>query len=116
MPDAPAVDAAPLTPSAVSRRRRRRGWTWTIVTVAVLAVYLFPVYWMISASLQPQANSADTAWFPASPGLGGYQKAPDGAGVGGPRGWNPGSVGAGRVDLALAGLVAYAASMCPSSD
>ncbi|KTS84251.1 ABC transporter permease [Microbacterium testaceum] len=110
MPAAPAVDAAPLTPSAVSRRRRRRGWTWTIITVAVLAVYLFPVYWMISASLQPQANSADTAWFPSSPGLGGYQMALDDAGIGGLRVSILVSLGSVLVTLLVAIPAAYALS------
>ncbi|WP_058629950.1 carbohydrate ABC transporter permease [Microbacterium testaceum] len=110
LPAAPAVDAAPLTPSAVSRRRRRRGWTWTIITVAVLAVYLFPVYWMISASLQPQANSADTAWFPSSPGLGGYQMALDDAGIGGLRVSILVSLGSVLVTLLVAIPAAYALS------
>jgi len=83
-PVSPAPVAA--TPAAKPRaRRRRRGWIWTLVTVVVLTVYLFPVYWMISASLQPTANSADTAWFPTSPGLGGYETALDDAGLGGLR-------------------------------
>jgi multiple sugar transport system permease protein len=63
------------------RRPARRGWGWTILTVAILAVYLFPVYWMVSASLQPTANSADTAWFPFEPGFGGYATALDGDGL-----------------------------------
>ncbi|MEV9455026.1 carbohydrate ABC transporter permease, partial [Klebsiella pneumoniae] len=37
--------------------------------------------WMISASLQPNANSADTAWFPIDAGLGGYETALTGDGL-----------------------------------
>ncbi|MFK4759512.1 carbohydrate ABC transporter permease [Microbacterium sp. ZW T5_45] len=55
--------------------RRSRGWFWTALTVAILIVYLFPVYWMLSASLQPEANSTDTAWIPPAPSLGGYEQA-----------------------------------------
>jgi multiple sugar transport system permease protein len=72
----PDVDTVAPAPN-----RRRRGWGWTVLTVAVLAVYLFPVYWMISASLQPEANSANTDWFPTDPGLGGYVTALGGDGL-----------------------------------
>ena len=80
VPVSPAPVAA-LASADPRARRRRRGWGWTLVTVIVLAVYLFPVYWMVSASFQPSANSADTAWFPTSPGLGGYETARDDAGL-----------------------------------
>lgn len=110
LPSAPAVVAAEPAPAAVPARRRRRGWTWTIVTVVVLAVYLFPVYWMVSASLQPSANSADTAWFPTSPGLGGYEKALDDAGVGGLRVSILVSLGSVLVTLLVAIPAAYALS------
>lgn len=53
-------------------RIRRRGWRWTVLTVVILAIYLFPIYWMVSASLQPGANSTDTEWWPSSPSLDGY--------------------------------------------
>ena len=110
LPAAPAaVSPEPVAPPAVARRRRR-GWMWTLVTVVVLAVYLFPVYWMISASLQPTANSADTAWFPTSPGLGGYEKALDDAGIGGLRVSVLVSLGSVLVTLLVAIPAAYALS------
>ncbi|WP_460775979.1 carbohydrate ABC transporter permease [Microbacterium sp. GXF7504] len=56
----------------MSPRRRPRGWGWTVLTVAILALYLFPVLLMVSASFQPEASSADMAWIPTSPSLGGY--------------------------------------------
>lgn len=65
--------------------RRGRGWLWTILTVAILVIYLFPVYWMVSASLQPGANSTDTEWFPHSPGLEGYVTAFEDGGLDGLR-------------------------------
>lgn len=71
--------------SAHAHRRRRRGWFWTILTVAILVVYLFPVYWMLSASLQPGANSTDTEWWPSAPSLDGYATAFDSGGLDGLR-------------------------------
>jgi multiple sugar transport system permease protein len=52
--------------------RRRRGWRWTLATAAILVVYLFPIYWMVVASVQPGATSADVQWLPSHPGLQGY--------------------------------------------
>lgn len=52
--------------------RRRRGWLWTALTVAILVVYLFPVYWMVSSSLQPDANSTNAEWWPSAPSLEAY--------------------------------------------
>lgn len=71
--------------SASTPRRRRRGWFWTILTVALLIVYLFPIYWMISASLQPGANSTDTEWLPPNPALDGYIDAFENGGLEGLR-------------------------------
>ncbi|KJL32487.1 carbohydrate ABC transporter permease [Microbacterium oxydans] len=66
-------------------RRRPRGWFWTILTVAILIVYLFPVYWMVSASLQPGANSTDTEWFPSKAAIDGYIDAFENGGLDGLR-------------------------------
>ena len=66
-------------------RRRQRGWFWTILTVAILIVYLFPVYWMVSASLQPGANSTDTEWFPSKAAIDGYVDAFENGGLEGLR-------------------------------
>lgn len=110
LPSAPVTVSAPPSEPVPAARRRRRGWTWTLLTVVVLAVYLFPVYWMVSASLQPSANSADTAWIPASPGLGGYEKALDDAGVSGLRVSILVSLGSVLVTLLVAIPAAYALS------
>ena len=110
LPAASATVTAEPAVAPIAGRRRRRGWTWTIVTVVVLAVYLFPVYWMISASLQPSANSADTAWFPVSPGLGGFEQALDDAGIGGLRVSILVSLGSVLVTLLVAVPAAYALS------
>jgi multiple sugar transport system permease protein len=66
-------------------RRRPRGWFWTILTVAILIVYLFPVYWMVSASLQPGANSTDTEWIPSKAAIDGYVDAFENGGLEGLR-------------------------------
>lgn len=68
------VAAAHRERAAGRRRRRRRlvGLAWTTATVTVLVVYLFPVYWIVSASLQPGVTAANAQWFPSSPSVQGY--------------------------------------------
>jgi multiple sugar transport system permease protein len=56
----------------VPTRLRRRGWRWTLATSAILVVHLFPIYWMVVASVQPGASSADVQWLPSHLGLQGY--------------------------------------------
>ncbi|MFI7635145.1 hypothetical protein [Nonomuraea sp. NPDC049400] len=34
-------------------RRDKRGWGSTVAGIAILAVLLFPLYWMVNVSLQP---------------------------------------------------------------
>jgi multiple sugar transport system permease protein len=45
--------------------------------VLVVAVLLFPVYWMVNTSLQGSENLLDTQWFPFHLDLGGYRQALD---------------------------------------
>jgi multiple sugar transport system permease protein len=105
--EAPASTA----PDPVLRpNRRRRGWVWTLLSVAILAVYLFPVYWMLSASLQPAASSADTDWFPTEPGFGGYVTALGGDGLRGLGVSIVVAVGSVVVSLVIAVPAAYALS------
>ncbi|MFC1444275.1 carbohydrate ABC transporter permease [Streptacidiphilus sp. N1-10] len=47
----------------------------TVLALLILAVLLFPVYWMVNASLQSDATSFTTAWFPWHPSLSGYRQA-----------------------------------------
>src|SRR6266496_4316655 len=55
---------------------RRAGLAHTILGVAILAVLLFPLYWMLDTSLQPhQAGGVKTPWFPIHPSLHGYTQA-----------------------------------------
>ena len=56
-------------------RRPRRGLFATLFALLILAVLLFPIYWMVNASLQRDATSFNTTWFPLHPSLNGYQQA-----------------------------------------
>ncbi|HWV79376.1 MAG TPA: carbohydrate ABC transporter permease, partial [Isoptericola sp.] len=53
----------------------RHPWLHTAAGIAVLAVLLFPIYWMVNASLQPNGATVDTSWLPLSPDLSGYRTA-----------------------------------------
>lgn len=53
----------------------RRGLPSTVVGIVLLAVMLFPVYWMVNTSLQPAGGIVRGDWFPAAPDLGGYATA-----------------------------------------
>jgi multiple sugar transport system permease protein len=103
------MSAPAFAPSRLTRLRRR-GWLWTVLTVAILAVYLFPIYWMVSASLQPGANSADTEWFPTAPGIEGYATALDGDGLSGLRVSIVVAIGSVLLSLVVAVPAAYALS------
>lgn len=55
-----------------------RGWRRpvdTVVGILILAVLLFPVYWMVNVSLQPGGRAVGTPWFPLNPDIGGYVQA-----------------------------------------
>jgi multiple sugar transport system permease protein len=56
-------------------RRRRHGWLNTAAGIAILAVLLFPVYWMINVSLQRSGSAVGTPWIPIHVTLHGYAKA-----------------------------------------
>ncbi|MGF0117565.1 carbohydrate ABC transporter permease [Promicromonospora sp. Marseille-Q5078] len=53
----------------------RHPWLHTAAGIVVIAVLLFPIYWMVNASLQPNGATVDTSWFPLSPDLTGYRTA-----------------------------------------
>ena len=61
-------------------RTAARSWRLTILAVLILAVLLFPVYWMVNASLQKNATSFTTTWFPLHLSLSGYRQALSGQG------------------------------------
>jgi multiple sugar transport system permease protein len=57
------------------KRAPSRGWPSTIVGIFLLAAMLFPVYWMVNASLQPAGNALHGDWFPFHPDFSGYATA-----------------------------------------
>ena len=59
--------------ATISRRRRRRlrRIAWNVVGLAVFAVLVFPVFWMISTAFKPDTdiNAFSPTWFPTHPTL-----------------------------------------------
>ncbi|WP_432523489.1 carbohydrate ABC transporter permease [Kineococcus sp. SYSU DK006] len=49
----------------------------TVFGILVVAVLLFPVYWMVNTSLQGSENLLSTQWFPLHLDLDGYRQAID---------------------------------------
>jgi multiple sugar transport system permease protein len=58
-----------------SRRRARAGWGSTAAGIVILAVLLFPLYWMINVSLQPSGSAVGTPWLPIHLSFHGYSTA-----------------------------------------
>jgi multiple sugar transport system permease protein len=61
--------------AVIARRPGRRSWGNTVVGVLILAVMLFPVYWMVNVSLQPSGSAVGTPWFPVHLSFDGYATA-----------------------------------------
>jgi multiple sugar transport system permease protein len=61
--------------TVIARRPARRGWGNTVVGVLILAVMLFPLYWMLNVSLQPSGSAVGTPWFPVELSFDGYATA-----------------------------------------
>jgi multiple sugar transport system permease protein len=55
--------------------RLKGGWGNTAAGVLILAVMLFPVYWMVNVSLQPSGSAVGTPWIPIQLSLRGYTQA-----------------------------------------
>ena len=55
--------------------RRPKSLASTVLALVILAVMLFPVYWMVNSSLQPGATAFTTSWLPVHLGLSGYRQA-----------------------------------------
>ena len=88
----------------------RRAVVNTVLGLAFLTIMLFPVYWMVNASLQPGVSTADLQILPMSPGLDGYRQAI--AGQGGNLATSlVVSLGAVAVCLCVATPAAYALSL-----
>ena len=60
------------------RRRRPKGRLgWNLVGIAVFAVFVFPVYWMVSTAFKPgsQIFAETPVWFPTHPTLANFSDA-----------------------------------------
>ena len=66
-----------VQPGAASRARalKPKQVVYAIIGVVILVIMLFPVYWMINASLQPSGNTLTAGLFPTNPSWAGYEKA-----------------------------------------
>ena len=69
-----------MTAATTTRRRSRRprgrgGVAHTIIGMAILAVLLFPLYWMLNVSLQHSSGAVATPWLPTDISFHGYAKA-----------------------------------------
>jgi multiple sugar transport system permease protein len=56
-------------------RRSGPRWGSTVAGIAILAVLLFPLYWMINVSLQPSGSAVGTPWVPIHLSFRGYATA-----------------------------------------
>lgn len=65
----------PATNVKLARKRKARSATSTILGIVFLAIMLFPIYWMVNASLQPSGNTLSGQIFPINPSFGGYETA-----------------------------------------
>ena len=61
----------PVRPRRRSRWRSVRWRGWDVLGLAVFAVMIFPVFWMLSTAFKPddEINSATPTWFSLSPTL-----------------------------------------------
>lgn len=50
----------------------RRRWGSTAAGIVILAVLLFPIYWMVNVSLQPSGSAVATPWLPFDLSFDGY--------------------------------------------
>jgi multiple sugar transport system permease protein len=62
-------------PAPARRRHTRAGWGSTAAGIVILAVLLFPIYWMINVSLQRSGSAVGTPWLPIDLSLHGYSTA-----------------------------------------
>lgn len=57
------------------RTRHTRSGVRTAIAIILLAIMLFPVYWMLNISLQSTGGTLATSFFPVHPSLDGYRTA-----------------------------------------
>jgi N,N'-diacetylchitobiose transport system permease protein len=70
---------APIVPRKIGRRRRVHKLGWNLLGLLVLAVMVFPVYWMVATAFKPgqQILSYTPHWIPTSPTLSNFRDAID---------------------------------------
>jgi multiple sugar transport system permease protein len=61
-----------ITVRRTPRNSTRRQLPYTIIGIIILAIMVFPVYWMINSSLQSNSGAANTTWIPLQPTFAGY--------------------------------------------
>src|SRR2546430_163099 len=61
----------------MSKGSAMRRTAYTVIGVLILCVMLFPVYWMLNASLQPSGNTLTAGFLPLHPTFSGYKRALD---------------------------------------
>jgi N,N'-diacetylchitobiose transport system permease protein len=68
---------APVAPRGRGRRRRTRQFFWNLLGLLVLAVMVFPVYWMVATAFKPgqQILSYTPQWVPTQPTLSNFRDA-----------------------------------------
>jgi N,N'-diacetylchitobiose transport system permease protein len=68
---------APVVPRKIGHRRRAHKLGWNLLGLLVLAVMVFPVYWMVATAFKPgqQILSYTPQWFPTSPTLSNFRDA-----------------------------------------
>jgi N,N'-diacetylchitobiose transport system permease protein len=68
---------AAVAPRARGRRRRTRQFFWNLLGLLVLAVMVFPVYWMVATAFKPgqQILSYTPQWIPTHPTLSNFRDA-----------------------------------------
>jgi N,N'-diacetylchitobiose transport system permease protein len=68
---------APVVPRKLGRRRRVHKLGWNLLGLLVLAVMVFPVYWMVATAFKPgqQILSYTPQWIPTSPTLSNFRDA-----------------------------------------
>jgi N,N'-diacetylchitobiose transport system permease protein len=66
-----------VVPRARGRRRRMRQLGWNVLGLLVLAVMVFPVYWMVATAFKPgqQILSYTPQWVPTHPTLSNFRDA-----------------------------------------
>lgn len=72
---APATSIAPVPGLRRRNKPKSRSWLHTVIGIVLVAIMLFPVYWMLNASLAPAGNSLNTQWLPLNPDFSGYSRA-----------------------------------------